>query len=136
MIFKKSNPLLSAPANRKAPFEQRTLERVECSLQGDFFLEQLSSWLPMEVLDLSTAGMKVRFESSFRNVRLREEQFNWTDSRFRFLLKGELFILAGYFLRIYGREKGFFTVGVEFSGPTPEEQFKLAALYGCSLRRN
>ncbi len=135
MVFKKLNPLLSGK-NRKTPFEQRTLERVECSLRGEFFVEELSSWLPMEVLDLSAAGMKVRFDSVFRNVRLREEQFNWTDSRFRFLLRGEFFILSGYFLRIYSRGKGFFTVGVEFSGPTPEDQFKLAALYGCSVRRN
>ena len=135
MIFNESNSLLSGK-KRKTPFEQRTLERVECSLRGEFFLEELSSWLPMEVLDLSAAGMKVRFDSVFRNVRLREEQFNWTDSRFRFLLRGEFFILSGYFLRIYSREKGFFTVGVEFSGPAPEDQFKLAALYRCSVRRN
>lgn len=109
---------------------------MECSLRGEFFLEELSSWLPLEVLDLSAAGMKVRFDSVFRNIRLREEQFNWTDSRFRFLLRGEFFILSGYFLRIYSREKGFFTVGVEFSGPSPEDQFKLAALYGSSVRRN
>ena len=135
MVFNSSDSLLSGK-NRKAPFEQRTLERVECSLRGEFFLEELSSWLPMEVLDLSAAGMKVRFNSVFRDVRLREEQFNWTDSRFRFLLRGEFFILSGYFLRIYSREKGFFTVGVEFSGPAPEDQFKLAALYACSGRRN
>lgn len=135
MVFNKSNSLLSGK-NRKAPFEQRALERVECSLRGEFFLEELSSWLPLEVLDLSAAGMKVRFDSVFRNIRLREEQFNWTDSRFRFLLRGEFFILSGYFLRIYSREKGFFTVGVEFSGPSPEDQFKLAALYGSSVRRN
>ena len=135
MVFNSSDSLLSGK-NRKAPFEQRTLERVECSLRGEFFLEELFSWLPMEVLDLSAAGMKVRFDAVFRNVRLREEQFNWTDSRFRFFLRGEFFILSGYFLRIYSREKGFFTVGVEFSGPTPEDQFKLAALYRCSVRRN
>ena len=135
MAFSKSDSPLSGK-NRIVPFEQRALERVACSLRGEFFLDGLSAWLPMEVLDLSAAGMKVRFDSVFRNVRLREEQFNWTDSRFRFLLRGEFFILSGYFLRIYSREKGFFTVGVEFSGPAPEDQFKLAALYRCSVRRN
>lgn len=135
MAFNKSNSLLSGK-NRKAPFEQRARERVKCSLRGEFFIEEISSWLPMEVLDLSSAGMKVRFDSVFRNVRLREEQFNWTDSRFRSLLRGEFFILSGYFLRIYSREKGFFTVGVEFSDPAPEDQFKLAALYGCWVRKN
>ncbi len=135
MAFSKSDSPLSGK-NRKVPFEQRALERVACSLRGEFFLDGLSAWLPMEVLDLSAAGMKVRFDSVFRDVRLREEQFNWTDSRFRFLLKGEFFILSGYFLRIYKQERGYFTVGVEFSGPEPEDQFKLAALYRLSVRRN
>ena len=70
----------------------------------------------MEVLDLSVAGLKVRFDSVFGNVRLREEQFNWLDSRFRFFLNGKFFILSGYFLKIY---RPFTGKSVQAGGAVP-----------------
>ena len=91
--------------------------------------------MPAEVLDLSVAGMKVRFDPLFRGKTLPPERFEWADSTFRFRLGGGFFQIGGCFLRVYMREPGRFIAGVEFTDPSPEQQFRLVELYGVFRRR-
>lgn len=115
--------------------ENRRFFRVECSLRAEFRLQDLDAWLPAEVLDLSVAGMKLRFDPFHGGRTLPPEVFEWADSRFRFLLKREFFYLDGHFLKIYQRSAGLFTTGVEFDDPSPEDLFKLVELYAEFRRR-
>ena len=116
--------------------EKRRFFRVECVLRTEFRLRDHGSWVPAEVLDLSVAGMKVRFDPFFRGKTLSPERFEWADSIFRFPLNGSFFQIEGCFLRVYLREAGRFTAGVEFTDPSPEDQFRLVELYGMFRRRS
>ena len=115
--------------------ESRRFVRVECVFRAEFRLHNHDAWLPADVLDLSVAGMKVRFDPFQRGRTLRPEVFEWADSRFRFPLKGDFFHLDGHFLKIYQRNAGLFTAGVEFDEPSPEDQFRLVELYAEFRRR-
>ena len=115
--------------------ESRRFVRVECVLRAEFRLHNHDAWLPADVLDLSVAGMKVRFDPFQRGRTLRPEVFEWADSRFRFPLKGAFFHLDGHFLKIYQRNAGLFTAGVEFDEPSPEDKFRLVELYAEFRRR-
>ncbi len=127
---KKQAKIASAPGQ-----ESRRFFRVECALRTEFRLHNHDVWLPAEVLDLSVAGMKLRFNPFQRGRMLRPEVFEWADSRFRFPLKKDFFHLDGHFLKIYQRSAGLFTAGVEFDEPSPEEQFKLVELFAEFRRR-
>ena len=127
---KKQAKIASAPGQ-----ESRRFFRVECALRTEFRLHNHDVWLPAEVLDLSVAGMKLRFNPFQRGRMLRPEVFEWADSRFRFPLKRDFFHLDGHFLKIYQRSAGLFTAGVEFDEPSPEEQFKLVELFADFRRR-
>lgn len=127
---KKQAKIASAPGQ-----ESRRFFRVECALRTEFRLHNHDVWLPAEVLDLSVAGMKLRFNPFQRGRTLRPEVFEWADSRFRFPLKKDFFHLDGHFLKIYQRSAGLFTAGVEFDEPSPEEQFKLVELFAEFRRR-
>ncbi len=127
---KKQAKIASAPGQ-----ESRRFFRVECALRTEFRLHNHDVWLPAEVLDLSVAGMKLRFNPFQRGRMLRPEVFEWADSRFRFPLKKDFFHLDGHFLKIYQRSAGLFTARVEFDEPSPEEQFKLVELFAEFRRR-
>lgn len=116
--------------------ESREFYRVDCNLNTEFRLKDELLWAPARVVDLSVAGMKVRFAPFFRGRTFLPEQFDWAESAFRFFLDGEFFQINGFFLRVYLREPGSFTAGVEFDNPTPEEQFKLVALFQASRKNN
>lgn len=115
--------------------ERRQFFRVECEMKTEFRLTGGHFWVPADVLDLSVAGMKIRFDPFFRGKTIRPEALDWAGSDFRFPAKGGFFKIEGYFLRVYLREPGKFTAGVEFDEPTPEQQFKLVELYGAFRRR-
>lgn len=115
--------------------ESRRFFRVECVLRVEFRLHNHEVWFPADVLDLSIAGMKVRFNPFQRGRTLRPEIFEWTNSRFRFPLKAEFFHLEGHFLKVYQRNAGLFTAGVEFDEPSAEDQFLLVELYAEFRRR-
>ena len=93
---KKQPKKIAAPGQ-----ESRRFVRVECVLRAEFRLHNHDAWLPAEVLDLSVAGMKLRFNPFQRGRPLLPEVFEWADSRFRFPLKREFFHLDGHFLKIY-----------------------------------
>lgn len=114
--------------------ERRQFFRVECDMKTEFRLAGGFFWIPANVLDLSVAGMKIRFDPFFRGKTILPEMLDWTESDFRFSAKGGFFEIKGYFLRVYLREPGRFTAGVEFDDPTPEEQFRLVELYGAFRR--
>ena len=116
--------------------ESRQFFRVECDLKTEFRLKDEILWVPARVADLSVTGMQVRFNPFFRGRTFRPEQFDWAESAFRFLLDGEFFQIKGFFLKIYLREPGSFTSGVEFDDPTPEVQFKLVAFYQAGQKNN
>lgn len=115
--------------------ERRQFFRVECRMKTEFKLAGSLFWAPAEVLDLSVAGMKIRFDPFFRGKTIRPEALDWAESDFRFSAKGSFFEIRGFFLRVYLKEAGRFTAGVEFDDPTPEQQFKLVELYGAFRRR-
>jgi hypothetical protein len=121
---------------RTPSVENRRFFRVECVLRAEFRLHNHDFWLPADVLDLSVAGMKVRFNPFQRGRTLRPDVFEWADSRFRFPLRTNFFHLDGHFLKVYVREAGLFTAGVEFEAPSPEDQFKLVELYADFRRRS
>ena len=115
--------------------EGRRFFRVECVLRIEFRLQSHEAWISADVLDMSVAGMKVRFNPFQRGRTLRPEIFEWTNSRFRFPLKAEFFHLEGHFLKVYQRNAGLFTAGVEFDEPSAEDQFLLVELYAEFRRR-
>lgn len=86
-------------------------------------------WFMASALDLSAAGMKLRFNPSQLGRTLTGADIEWRDARFRFGAGADKFMLDGHFLMVYGRAKGAFITGVEFDAPTPQEQFKIVALY-------
>ncbi len=115
--------------------ERRQFFRVECNMKTEFKLAGGLCWIPAEVVDLSVAGMKIRFDPFFRGKTILPEMLDWAESDFRFPAKGGFFKIEGYFLRVYLREPGRFTAGVEFDEPTPEQQFRLVELYGAFRRQ-
>ncbi|NLL36262.1 MAG: PilZ domain-containing protein [Fretibacterium sp.] len=109
--------------------EKRRFLRVECQLSAAFLLEGETDWIDAEVLDLSIAGVKLRFRQRQGGRTLSEADIEWQGARFRFTLDREFFYLDGCFLKVYVKEGGSFTAGVEFLNAEPEDQFKLVALY-------
>lgn len=115
--------------------DQRRFLRVDCRLFTEFQLPDEGDWLLAEVLDLSIVGLRVRFRKDQRKRTIKEEDIAWQDVRFRFRNRTEEFILDGHFLMVYAKNDGYFTAGVEFVNVTPEQQFKLVALYANYRRR-
>ncbi|MFA7621468.1 MAG: PilZ domain-containing protein [Aminobacteriaceae bacterium] len=109
--------------------DKRRFARVPCALRVDFSLLGHDQWLPAEILDLSVAGMRIKFNPFRRGRTLRPELLERADGIFRFPTRGVFFQLDGRFLKVYHREPGLFTAGVEFVGASPEEQFKLVSIY-------
>ena len=115
--------------------DQRRFLRVDCRLFTEFQLPDEGDWLLVEVLDLSIVGLRVRFRENQRKRAIKEEDITWRDVRFRFRNRAEEFLLDGHFLMVYAKSDGCFTAGVEFVNVTPEQQFKLVALYADYRRR-
>lgn len=109
--------------------DKRRFHRVLCALRVDFSLLGQDQWLPAEILDLSVAGMRIKFNPFRRGRTLRPELLESADGIFRFPTRGIFFQLGGRFLKVYHREPGMFTAGVEFVGASPEEQFQLVRIY-------
>ena len=109
--------------------DKRRFDRVSCLLRVDFRLLGHDLWHQADVLDLSVAGMRVRFNPFRRGRTLRPELIKKAEAMFRFSKGSAFFLLKGRFLRVYLREPGLFTVGVEFANPSPEELFRLVDLY-------
>ena len=115
--------------------ENRKFVRVECIMGVEFLVSSHDDWIRADVLDLSVAGMKVRFNPFQRGRTLRPELFEWMGGQFRFPSRRSFFQLNGHFLKVYLREAGLFTAGVEFDDPSPEDQFRLVELYAEFRRR-
>ena len=118
-----------AEEKKEQALDKRRFLRVECCLFAAFQLEEKTTWVTAEVLDLSIAGVKLRFKTTQKGAILSESDIEWCPARFRFSLNREFFYLDGYFLKVYVKEGGRFTVGVEFTDMQPEDQFKLVSLY-------
>jgi len=71
---KKQPKKIAAPGQ-----ESRRFVRVECVLRAEFRLHNHDAWLPAEVLDLSVAGMKLRFNPFQRGRTLLPEVFEWAE---------------------------------------------------------
>ena len=131
-------------ANSFRGLDKRRFFRAECRLNTEFQIlepafdglwDPLRGAISADVLDLSVAGMKIRFTPPSWADPSDGSGFEWADCAFRFLLKGSYLVLPGHMLRIYEREGSTCVTGVEFFPLPPDEQFRIVELFAEFRRR-
>lgn len=115
--------------------DQRRFPRVDCRFIAEFRLSREGTeWLRADVLDLTIAGIRVRFDREQHGRVLNEADIEWKEACFRFGPVSQALLLKGHFLMVYERRDGRFTTGVEFVDVTPEQQIQLVRLYADHRR--
>ncbi len=131
------------PDNYRGP-DKRRFFRAECRLNTEFQIldpafdgiwDPLRRAVSADVLDLSVAGMKIRFIPPSWADPADGTGFEWMECAFRFMMRGSYLVLPGHMLRIYERYGNTCVTGVEFAPLPPDEQFRIVELFAEFRRR-